>query len=33
MNEREVLLNPNKLVRYLKKPANEFTKHDFIQFI
>ena len=33
MNEREVLLNPNKLVRYLKKPANEFTKHDIIQFI
>ncbi|MBN1253187.1 MAG: glutamine synthetase [Bacteroidales bacterium] len=33
MKEREVLLNPNKLVRYLKKPAAEFTKHDLIQFI
>lgn len=33
MKEREVLLNPNKLVRYLKKPAEEFTKHDLIQFI
>ena len=33
MREREVLLNPNKLVRYLKKPASEFTKHDIIQFI
>jgi len=33
MKEREVLLNPNKLVRYLKKPASEFTKHDIIQFI
>lgn len=33
MKEREVLLNPNKLVRYLKKPASEFTKHDIIQYI
>ena len=33
MKEREVLLNPNKLVQYLKKPAAEFTKHDIIQFI
>ncbi|MEN8121597.1 MAG: glutamine synthetase family protein [Bacteroidota bacterium] len=33
MREREVLMNPNKLVRYLKKPASEFTKHDIIQFI
>ena len=33
MKEREVLLNPNKLVRFLKKPAEEFTKHDIIQFI
>ncbi len=33
MKEREVLLNPNKLVRHIKKPAQEFTKHDIIQFI
>jgi len=33
MKEREVLLNPNKLVRFFKKPAEEFTKHDIIQFI
>ncbi len=33
MREREVLLNPNKLVRHIKKPAEEFTKHDIIQFI
>jgi glutamine synthetase len=33
MQEREVLLNPNKLVQYLRKPAVEFTKHDIIQFI
>ncbi len=33
MNEREVLLNPNKLVQYLKKPASEFTRHDIIQYI
>ncbi len=33
MNEREVLLNPNKLVQYLKKPAHEFTRHDIMQYI
>ncbi|MFN8258564.1 MAG: glutamine synthetase family protein [Bacteroidales bacterium] len=33
MREREILLNPNKLVRHIKKPASEFTKHDIIQFI
>jgi glutamine synthetase len=33
MTEREVLLNPNKLVRHLKKPAAEFTKNDILQFI
>lgn len=33
MQEREVLLNPNKLVQYLKKPAAEFTKHDIIQYV
>jgi glutamine synthetase len=33
MREREVLMNPNKLVKNLRKPASEFTKHDIIQFI
>lgn len=33
MTEREVLLNPNKLVRHLRKPASEFTKNDILQFI
>jgi glutamine synthetase len=33
MTEREVLLNPNKLVQHLKKPAADFTKNDIIQFI
>ncbi|MBK8983657.1 MAG: glutamine synthetase [Ignavibacteria bacterium] len=33
MREYEINLNPNKLVKYLKKPANEFTRHDIIRFI
>ncbi|HKJ06148.1 MAG TPA: glutamine synthetase family protein [Flavobacteriaceae bacterium] len=33
MRDLEVLMNPNKLVQYLKKPANEFTKHDIIKYI
>ena len=33
MREYEVTLNPNKLVRFLKKPACEFTRHDIIRFI
>ena len=33
MNESEYLLNPNKLVRYLKKPSSHFTKQDLIRFI
>ena len=33
MRDCEISLNPNKLVRYLKKPACEFTKNDIIQFI
>lgn len=33
MKDSEILLNPNKLVRYLKKPASEFTKDDIIKFI
>jgi glutamine synthetase len=26
-------LNPNKLVSYLKKPANSFTKSDIVKYI
>lgn len=33
MREYEVALNPNSLVKYLKKPAVEFTRHDIIRFI
>ena len=33
MKDSEILLNPNELVRFLKKPASEFTRHDIIHFI
>lgn len=33
MRELEVLMNPNRMVRHLQKPANEFTKYDIIKFI
>lgn len=33
MRDCEISLNPNKLVRYLKKPACEFTRNDIIQYI
>jgi len=33
MKESEIALNPNRLVRYLGKPAAEFTCDDIIQFI
>lgn len=33
MRELEVLLNPNKLVQHLKKPADEFTRYDIIKFV
>jgi glutamine synthetase len=29
----KVQLNPNHVVRYLKKPADEFTKRDIIKFV
>jgi glutamine synthetase len=29
----KIVLNPNKLVQYLNKPANDFTKKDIIKFI
>ena len=33
MKENKILLNPNKIVKYLKKPAAEFTKQDIIKYI
>lgn len=33
MRQYEVSLNPNKLVKYLRKPSEEFTRHDIIRFI
>ncbi len=33
MRELEVLMNPNLLVKHLKKPSSEFTKYDIIKFI
>ena len=33
MRDLEILMNPNILVKYLKKPASEFTKYDIIKFI
>ena len=33
MRDLEILMNPNLLVKYLKKPAREFTKYDIIKFI
>ncbi len=33
MRELEVLMNPNKLVQHLRKPAAEFTKYDIINYI
>jgi len=33
MRQYEISLNPNKLVKYLRKPAREFTRHDIIRYI
>lgn len=33
MVNNDILLNPNELVQYLKKPAHEFTRDDIIRFI
>ena len=33
MRDLEILMNPNILVKHLKKPAHEFTKYDIIKFI
>lgn len=33
MKDSQVLLNPNPLVQFLKKPAKSFTKQDLIRFV
>ena len=33
MREYEVLMNPNPIVKYLRKPSSEFTRYDIIRFI
>ncbi|UCH12535.1 MAG: glutamine synthetase, partial [Candidatus Omnitrophota bacterium] len=33
MKDTQIAMNPNKIVRYLKKPPEEFTKEDLIKFI
>lgn len=33
MKSNEILMNPNELVQFLKKPAAEFTRDDIIKFI
>ncbi len=31
--ENQIALNPNKIVQYLQKPSEEFTKQDIIKFV
>jgi glutamine synthetase len=33
MRDSEILLNPNPLVQYIKKPTDKFTKADIINFV
>ena len=33
MNDLQIALNPNPIVNFLGKPAEEFTKQDLIRFI
>ena len=33
MRDSEIVLNPNPLVKYLKKPSSEFTKNDIMKYI
>jgi len=33
MKNNEILLNPNELVQFLKKPSHEFKRDDIIKFI
>ena len=31
--DRQITLNPNKIVKFLNKPAKDFTKTDIIKYI
>jgi glutamine synthetase len=33
MKDNEILMNPNELVQFLKKPSSEFTRDDIFRFI
>ena len=33
MEKNQVLLNPNSIVQFLQKPAEEFTKNDIIRYV
>jgi glutamine synthetase len=33
MVSEDVLMNPNELVRFLQKPAKEFTRNDIVKFV
>ncbi|MCL0082633.1 glutamine synthetase family protein [Dehalococcoidia bacterium] len=33
MNDAEIAMNPNRIVQYLGKPQEEFTKEDLIKFV
>jgi len=33
MIDNEILMNPNELVQFLKKPAGQFTRADIIRFV
>jgi glutamine synthetase len=33
MKDNEIVLNPNELVQFIKKPPADFTKGDLIRFI
>ncbi|MBN1131980.1 MAG: glutamine synthetase [Bacteroidales bacterium] len=32
MNDSEIVMNPNELVQFLKKPAEAFTRNDLVRF-
>ena len=33
MNDKQLQLNPNKVVAFLGKPCSQFTKADIVKFI
>ena len=33
MHDPELLMNPNELVKFLKKPASRLTRDDIVRFI